>query len=410
MGVASGLHDASALAVTTGDLEQALQAHGGIRVAGDAAGETMPLVYFIQTGGVEENVIHRFHSRKQQGRDEPVLLVAHTGHNSLPASLEILARVRQEGGRGRIYLLRDVEDEETLDEVVRTMRCLEANRRLAEDRIGQIGEASDWLAASMQRAEVVHHRFGTRMIGVPLAELREGMGAGKGNAMAELSPEERKIWDGATAHEGVTLEGFGRAMEVYRGLKELVARYRLSALTVRCFDLVQQDGTTGCLALARLADEGISAGCEGDVPTILLLRWLWHLTGRSAWMANPSNVNVETGEVRLAHCTVPLGLVERYSFATHFESGLGVGIDGVWGRGPVTLLRLGGAELEKWWGAEGTLVEDQHEEDQCRTQVRVRLMPAAAAELLENPLGNHLVMAPGHVRRLMAEAMGWLLP
>ena len=50
------------------------------------------------------------------------------------------------------------------------------------------------------------------------------------------------------------------------------------------------------------------------------------------------------------------------------------------------------------------MFESRHEDGLCRTQVRVRIPPAAAAELLEAPLGNHLVLVPGHVKALFREA------
>ena len=277
---------------------------------------------------------------------------------------------------------------------------MEANRQLAEDRLGLIGDSSDWLVASSHRPETVGNRFGLKVVPLAVDELRAHIARDP----APANGPEFETWNRAAGTEGVTREAFARAVGVYRGLKALAASYRLTALTVRCFDLVTGDGTTGCLALSRLADEGITAGCEGDVPSAVMLRWLWHLTGKAGWMANPSDLDVRKGEILLAHCTVPLGLVGEHRLKTHFESGLGVGIDGTFAPGPVTLLRLGGADLERWWGAEGTLVEDLHAPDLCRTQVKVRISPPAAGELLDAPLGNHLVLVPGHVRALFREA------
>lgn len=399
--VASELHDERALDAVTGVLEGALRSIGGCRAEGGvpAAGE-VPF-HFIRTGGVEEEVMRRLEGWRARGGRGPVLLVAHGGHNSLPASLEILARVRQIGGRGKIYLLRGADDSETLGAIARTAKALESNRRLAAERIGQVGAPSGWLVASSQGAETVRRRFGAQLVPVTLQEVRDRM------AVEEKKPLDgagRALWDSAAAREGVGEEAFAKASALYRALRAVATEYRLSALTVRCFDWVRQDGTTGCLALARLADEGISAGCEGDIPSILMLRWLWHLTGKAAWMANPASADPAVGALSLAHCTVPFGLVGRYAFKTHFESGLGVGIDGTLPKGPVTLLRLGGAELERWWGAEGEITADTHEPGQCRTQVRVKLAPDAVRSLLEDPLGNHVIVAPGHVRALVGEA------
>ena len=397
---ASKLHDRQSLSNVLAGHERALTEAGGKRIDGAVAdGEELAFV-FVQTGGVESEVIRRYRSRRQQGKAGPLLLIAHAAHNSLPASLEILAQVQQENGTGRIYLLRAPDDVATLEDIKQTARCLEANRRLAEDRLGLVGASSDWLVASSHRPETVANRFGLKMVPLAVEELRAHIARDP----TPVAGPEYADWDRAQAREGITREAFGRAVGVYRGLKALVDNYRLGAVTVRCFDLVTQDGTTGCLALARLADEGITAGCEGDVPSAILLRWLWHLTGKAGWMANPSDLDVRKGEILLAHCTVPLGLVGEHRLKTHFESGLGVGIDGTFPPGPVTLLRLGGAELERFWGAEGTLLENRHEGDLCRTQVRVRIPPPAAGQLLEAPLGNHLVLVPGHMRRLFQEA------
>jgi len=398
--VASKLHDKRSLSDLLAVHEKALGKIGGSRsdeAVADAAG--VPF-YFVQTGGTENEAIRRHRSRMQQGRRGPLLLIAHPAHNSLPASLEILAQVQQESGIGRIYLMRGGDDVQTLAEIGQTARCVEANTRLAEDRLGLVGKSSDWLVASSQRPEVVGNRFGTKVVPLSVDELRAQIARDP----APASGPEFAVWEKAAGAEGATREAFARSVGVYRGLKELAKVHRLSALTVRCFDLVTQDATTGCFALSRLADEGITAGCEGDIPSVVMLRWLWHLTGRPGWMANPSDLDVRKGEILLAHCTVPMGLVGQHRLKTHFESGLGIGIDGVFEPGPVTLLRLGGANLDRWWGAEGTLVENRHAEDLCRTQVKVRVSPPAVGELLDAPLGNHLVLVPGHVKALFREA------
>lgn len=398
--VASALHDKRSLSAMLAGHEKALAGIGGRRRDGAVADGEGVAFYFVQTGGVESEVIRRYRSRAQQGKAGRVLLIAHPAHNSLPAALEILAQVQQENGTGRIYLLKGPEDAATLAEIQQTALCLEANRKLSEDRLGLVGDSSDWLVASSQRPEIVTARFGTRVVPLPVEELRANIAKDP----APAGGPEFAVWDRAAGVEGVTRAGFARAAGVCRGLEELVKVHRLSAVTVRCFDLVTQDGTTGCLALSRLADNGITAGCEGDIPSVVMLRWLWHLIGKAGWMANPSDLDVRKGEVLLAHCTVPLGLVGEHRLKTHFESGLGIGIDGTFPAGPVTLLRLGGVNLERWWGAEGTLFESRHAEELCRTQVRVRIPPLAAAELLEAPLGNHVVLVPGHVKALFREA------
>jgi L-fucose isomerase-like protein len=99
----------------------------------------------------------------------------------------------------------------------------------------------------------------------------------------------------------------------------------------------------------------------------------------------------------LAHCTAPLGALRDFTLRSHYESGRGVAVGGDLGTGPVTLLRLGGAGLDALWLAQGEMIRGRgDDEGQCRTQVELRLEPGRVGELLRRPLGNHLVLFPGH--------------
>ncbi|HZJ47701.1 MAG TPA: hypothetical protein VFD97_01545, partial [Acidimicrobiia bacterium] len=61
-----------------------------------------------------------------------------------------------------------------------------------------------------------------------------------------------------------------------------------------------------------------------------------------------------------------------------------------------TVVRVGGNNMERLWLAEGEILHPGDEPDLCRTQVEIRLQDGAVMELLNHPLGNHLVMIRGH--------------
>ena len=145
------------------------------------------------------------------------------------------------------------------------------------------------------------------------------------------------------------------------------------------------------------------------MPSAIALLWLRLLTGESAWMANPARISPERGEILLAHCTVPRGMVEAYDVRTHFESGLGVAIGGEIARGPVTLVRLGGRRLERIWLAEGEVVGTPRDPALCRTQALVRTGAEALEQLLRDPLGDHVVLIPGHRSGLLRESRELIL-
>lgn len=392
----SPLHDAAAVGRLLAGLAATLARGGGTPVAAEEAPTDRPLLHVVLTGGTERLVLERLRARAAGpgGSDrEPVLLAAHPTHNSLPACLEILARVRADGGTGRIvFLSGEAGDPDRLSEVVHLADVAIALRRA---RLGAVGPPSEWLVASSHDAATVRDSWGPELVAVPMSELTDRLAA---------TPTDRRLARGlvAGARESDVAQGAVLDASALRGaLAALVDAHRLSALTVRCFDLVTGLGTSGCLALSQLADDGIPSGCEGDVPSAVALLWLHLLTGAPAWMANPARIDAGRGELVLAHCTVPRRLVRGYDVQTHFESGLGVALGGDLVPGPVTLVRLGGTRLERLWLAEGEVVGSPHDPGLCRTQATLHTDPAALDELLRAPLGNHVVLVPGHRAALL---------
>lgn len=401
----------------------------------DEAQET-PTFFFVLTGGTEGIVKKILVSEHILDQGKPVLLIAHPGHNSLPAALEILAWVRQQGGKGEVVFLQSPSDIQAQERIKMLAQAYSARNALARTRIGAVGNPSDWLIASSQAAEKVQTSWGPEIVFVPIATLEQKMGKQRKAQTGEVSRDVQDVQDkgrvqtfmsGATSIREASTSDMDNSNSIYEGLREIAKESGLDALTIRCFDLVTANGATGCYALSQLADEGIDAGCEGDIPSILALHAMRLLTGKPAWMANPASVKLgleskrgvadevadevadkTDGSLVLAHCTVPRSLIQSYSLRSHFESGLGLAIAGTFEKTPVTLLRIGGDDLRQAWVAEGVLVASPHEEDLCRTQAVVQMENADLKALLERPLGNHIVMAPGSWKNYVVSLMNFL--
>jgi L-fucose isomerase-like protein len=325
-----------------------------------------------------------------EGASGPVVLLAHPERNSLPAALEVLGRLRQQGRRGRVVLVGDGAP--AGEDLVHLARHVEVHRTLRATRLGRIGTPSDWLVASTPPAAGVAEAWGPTVVDVPLAEVVEAMRAvDRGEAEAIRAA----FVAGAEEVLEPTAADLDAAAAVVAALRAVVARHRLDACAVRCFDLVVDQRTTGCLALSSLLDEGIVAGCEGDVPATLTMLVLQLLTGEPTFMANPQGIDAAANTVDLAHCTIARRMVSRYTLRSHFESSLGVGIAGTLDPGAATVARVGGTGLRELFAADAELVLGGSSPLRCRTQARVRLA-TPVAELLDRPLGNHLVLARGH--------------
>lgn len=377
-----------------GSIQSELVSMGALKIDSIDITMAMPVVFLVLTGGTEQKILDLYAERKKIFKNEPVLLIAHPSNNSLPSSLEVLAKLQQDGINGKIIYWDEKPELQSRHELNKTLKFLHIYHNIIKTRIGLIGEPSGWLAASSPDCSVVQNVWGAAVEKIEIEELIDGIAAvnsGEGkdnlsdlvnNADAVLEPTQSELVD---------------AVKVHSALKKIISKYDLSALTVRCFDLVTELKTTGCYALARLNDEGIIAGCEGDLVSVLGMVWLNHFTGNSVWMANPARIDESGNSIWIAHCTIPVNMVESYKLRSHFESSLGLGIQGNLSNGAVTLVRLGGKNLDKIWIANGEIIECGDDENLCRTQVHVKLHgEAKPADLLKAPLGNHLLMVKGN--------------
>ncbi len=386
---ASTLHDREAIASLTASIRTLLDDLGGDDTGQCSSG---PHVFLVATGGTERMLLDAIADRRNSHPDEPTILLAHRAHNSLPAALETLAAIQQAGGRGRVVSLRGQPeaDRAALDLAIGDLESVAAMRSA---RLGVIGGPSTWLVASQPDSDAVRRRWGPEVVTVDPSRMIE-LTRTPVTPVGPLADRFTQVAD--PVRSTVDRRAVEDAMGVRSALTDVLDGSELDAVTVRCFDLLGDPGTSGCLALASLNDDGIVAGCEGDVPSAVAMLWVRHLLHQPSWMANPSTLDVERNELLLAHCTVAPSMVESFALDTHFESGMGVGISGQFAAQPVTLIRLGGADLDEYWIAEGDITATGDAADLCRTQVTVKLSSGSVADLLSHPLGNHLVLVAGH--------------
>ena len=330
---------------------------------------------YISSGGSEGLFLQQFSSY-----DKPCILLTSGDSNSLAASMEILAYLRQHGRRGEI-LHGDVV---TIARRIRVLsRAASAKSELCGLRIGVVGNPSDWLIASVLDREACREKLGVEIVEIPMSELLAA------NATA---PAVENAWTQLLRAQGYDQNEMDKALAIYSALKAIVKKYNLGAITVRCFDLLGSVCTTGCLALAILNAEGIYAGCEGDVPSTLSMSILGALSKKPVFMCNPSRIDTRAGHIVLAHCTLPVNMPQSMSLTTHFESGIGVAIAGNIPVGTCTVFKAG-SDLGRYYAKVGTIEKNLRETALCRTQIQVKL--DELSYFLTDPIQNHHLVCTG---------------
>ena len=325
----------------------------------------------VATGGVE----NLFKSIWSTDLLKTTTLIADGRNNSLAASLEILTYLTENGREGRII---HGTNEEIINDI--------ANSQLfSGTRIGVFGNPSDWLIASGVDYDYLREHFGIETVFIDLKRLINEIGA---SAKTDILGADK----------------------TYSAIKKICQEERLDAMTIRCFDIVKACNTTSCLALAKLNDEGIVAGCEGDMQTLMTMLLAKKLLNEPAFMANPSILTDETS--MFAHCTVPLSMCYKTTMRTHFESGIGVAVQGDLPLTDYTIMKWGGRRLDKYFVTEAKAIKNEYSNHFCRTQITfdINLKPY----LLNHPIGNHHVIVKGRhaeeIRRFFTSCLAFRRP
>ncbi len=367
---------------TEGQILPQLQDPSGIRTAD-------PCIIYIASGGSEI----QFAALMEQIQAERIYLLTSGYSNSLAASMEILSFIRQRGGSGEIIhgsagvCARKLKD---------IMAASEARKRIRGMKLGMVGEPSDWLIASRSDEAALRERLGIEVVPVSLEELIEEY---------EKHAYREDSWTEKLKSMEFDRQELRKALDLYGALDRLVERYGLGGLSVRCFDLLERVKTTGCLGLAVLNARGIYGGCEGDLPSLVSMVILGEVSGQPAFMCNPSRMDLEQGEMVLAHCTLPLNMPEQMELKTHFESDIGVAIAGQIPEDEITVFKISG-DLREYYVDGGRILKNMQDPTLCRTQIKVKL--SSYDYFLERPISNHHVICCGDCRQALNYFLAFL--
>ena len=381
--IQSQLHNQNVLNESTSTLIHSLEDENlSIAIENDASKlyEDSDLVLIlVQSGGSENLFIKNFAQFK-----EPYYLLTYGVNNSLAASLEILAFLKNHNLKGEVLH----GDTDYIRSRIKALAPQEPVKK-GSANLGLIGRSSDWLISSDVDPKTVLEKFDVNLVYIPIQELVDEY-----NKLDSF-----EIYDSLKDKKFDPKE-ISKAERLYNAIKVLIKKYNLSGFTIRCFDLLGTLKTTACLALSHFNDEGIIATCEGDVPSMLGMYVAQKLLKEAAFQCNPSRIDTKNNEILLAHCTIPCNICKSFVLDTHYESGIGVGIHGEVKEGDATIFRLNSA-LTECFVEEGSIKNNQYENKLCRTQIICNF--PELDKILKTPLGNHELIILSHHKKALVE-------
>jgi len=343
--------------------------------------DTQFSVIFIETGGSETKFKEIYQTLK-----EPYVLISDSKNNSLPACFEIKTFLENRDIICHLFIGSEKDIAKGLD---RLSNVFAVRNKFASSTLGVIGAPSDWLIASTVNYEDVKKKFGITLVDISLDEFYEEMNKDHSLTNVPHYKELKEKWKNK--------DELDQALQFYKTLKVLVKKHNLSALTLRCFDLIQKYKNTACLAFSLLNEEGIVATCEGDIPSLLTMYAVKCALNMPSFQVNPSQISLKDNSAILSHCTIPLNMCAKYELMTHFESGLGIGVKGELKKQPAMLLKIL-PDLKGYMLFKCEIADNCSLSNYCRTQINVSFDEESLYSLLNINFGNHIILVYGNDR------------
>ena len=340
------------------------------------------IIVFL-TGGTSKSA-----AKILQDVAKPLIFIASPRHNALPSALEANALLREQA-MAKIVMVREGYAEEV-------RRFLEKAKSLREESkakilsFGGLAARADLKEASPER---LAEMFNVEIEEVPYKDLEE--------AIIKVGEEEVETMEKRLrASMAIKDTSLTKAIRLYLATKSLLEARGADGFTFNCFNLLSKIGSTPCLTMSLLSDEGYVAVCEGEIQSIAASVLTRKLLKREFFMSNVSSYTGRT--LLIAHCTAPASMAERrIDVLPHFESGLPAGLDVELKRGAVTLFNVdkGLKEIVAFKGyMKASFLK---KEGFCRTQAEVEV--EEPVELLSRLVGGHLLMVYGDVMEELRE-------
>ncbi len=315
------------------------------------------LVYPL-TGGTENMLKGFSYFRK------PIVLYGDAFNNSIAAAIEL-----REYFRDRLIPSTLVKSFEELKAALLGYEDMkEMLEKFLNMRLGLVGRISPWL---------INEKFELPYIHISLKKFYEYYDA---ITDSEGWKAVEDIVAKAVEIKEPQRNDLVKAGRIYLTLKRIVEDYRLDGFTIGCFDLLQKLKATPCLALAMLNAQGIPAACEGELNSLLGMMIARIFFNKPAFMGNIADYG--ESHIILAHCTAPL--IAAYNLRSHFESGMGVGVEVGLPRERASLMKIKGRKAVV---AGVEVLDRERSENRCRTQLKLKIEDAK--DFIDGTLGNH---------------------
>ena len=252
--------------------------------------------------------------------------------------------------------------------------------------------------------DLIMRKFGTTFIRIDFEDyIREINEASDEDArkLANLWKGQCKILDGRE-------EKLDFYAKVYIGIKSLLERYTANAITIDCAWLPDPEYVP-CTAFSLLIDEGIPAGCEGDINQLIMMAALMAISRQAVLMGNlnenATHQDIENGIIVINHDVLPFSMrCKGCPIVLRDFHALGKGLTPYAELEKGALVTIAGLDegMERIWATTGRVAWTK-DTTHCRVAIGIKV--SNAKRIMSEAFGHHPVVTYGdHIRPLQVFA------
>ncbi len=168
-------------------------------------------------------------------------------------------------------------------------------KKLTEMRAGYMGENPEIMFSMAADEYGLKKTFGVTVVPVRDFEYAETVDSVNGR-------EAEEDWIGVQSRVGKVevdpADGI-LASKSFIGIRKIVEERKLDAFSINCWTQLK---SKVCLPIARLNDEGIGAGCEGDLHSTIVMRLLYLMSGRAPINGDFLRLLPDVNQIMFSHC------------------------------------------------------------------------------------------------------------
>ncbi len=197
------------------------------------------------------------------------------------------------------YLYAPFNDKVVLKTIAEFLRPVETIKRLRKTKIGLVGyHVPGFYNLSFDELRL-RNEIGPQIHHIDLGEVRD--------AMNEISDKDsNRIMDEVNDKVALNKMGkdiFERYAKSYGAFRLIAKRYDCNSLAIKCWpDVDKYFGISVCAIMAKLTDDGILAGCEGDVYGTVTMLMQNYITDKPPFIVDLVHIIKEKNIGILWHC------------------------------------------------------------------------------------------------------------